>query len=70
MIILPNPPQQYEPSAEAQRNQMIEQADSQNHKRGSDVELGPGERLILRSPDGSRWAVTVSNAGALEVTAA
>lgn len=69
MIILPNPPLQYEPSAESQRNQLIEQADNMNHKRGADVELGREERIIMRSPDGSRWAVSVSNAGALEVTA-
>lgn len=69
MIILPNPPLQYEPSAESQRNQLIEQADNMNHKRGADVELGREERIIMRSPDGSRWAISVSNAGALEVTA-
>lgn len=69
MITLPNPPLQYEPSAESQRNQLIEQADNMNHKRGADVELGREERIIMRSPDGSRWAISVSNAGALEVTA-
>jgi len=69
VIILPNPPLQYEPSAESQRNQLIEQADNMNHKRGADVELGREERIIMRSPDGSRWAISVSNAGALEVTA-
>ena len=33
-----------------------------------DVELVT-TRIILRSPNGSRWALTVSNAGALSVTA-
>jgi hypothetical protein len=43
--------------------------DERNFKRGRDVELARGERLILRSPDGSRWSVTVDNAGALSTTA-
>jgi len=33
-----------------------------------DVELVT-TRIILRSPNGFRWALTVSNAGALSVTA-
>ena len=66
-IILPNPPRDYDPSAEAQRNQLIEAADATNHKRGSDVELGLNERIIMRSPNGTRYAITVSNAGALEI---
>jgi hypothetical protein len=68
-IILPNPPPEYDASAESQRNQIIEQADASNHKRGSDVELGLNERIIMRSPDGTRYALTVSNAGALEINA-
>lgn len=36
--------------------------------KGSDVELARGERLILRSPDGSRWVVGVDNAGAIDIT--
>ena len=70
MIVLPNPPVEYDASAEAQRNQLIEQADDMNHKRGADIELGLNERIIMRSPDGGRWVLTVSNAGNLEVTAA
>ena len=68
-MILPNPRPSYDPDAESQRNQIIENADADNHKRGSDVELGQNERLIMRSPNGSRWSVTVTDAGALQVTA-
>ena len=39
------------------------------HEREQDIEAGPGAKLILTSPDGKRWAVTVSDAGALVVTA-
>lgn len=38
-------------------------------QRGRDVELARGERLILRSPDGSRFIVEVDNTGALGTTA-
>ena len=46
----------------------IEQADRENHKRGQDVEIGDG-RLILTSPDGTRYSVEVDNAGNLSATA-
>lgn len=38
------------------------------HEREQDVEVGPGAKIILTSPDGKRWALTVSNLGALVVT--
>jgi hypothetical protein len=43
------------------------EADRDNFKRGGDVELDAG-RIILRSPDGARWALTVSNAGVVGAT--
>ena len=46
----------------------IEQADQLNHKRNRDVEIGFA-RLILTSPNGTRYAVTVSNVGALSAVA-
>jgi len=57
----------YSASAENERNRVIEQADYRNHKRNSDVEIGEG-RLILTAPNGGRYNITVSNAGALVVT--
>lgn len=47
---------------------MINQADLQNIKRGQDIELS-GERLIIASDNGNRWALVVSNAGVLGVVA-
>lgn len=44
--------------------------DERNRKVGQDVRLLVGERIILKSPDGSRWAIEVDNAGALSTTAA
>lgn len=67
---LQNPSQAYNRAHELERNRAIELADRHNHKRGQDVEIGAnGERLIITSPNGSRWEVTVDNAGALGTTA-
>jgi frataxin-like iron-binding protein CyaY len=64
---LPMQSPKYSASAENERNRVIEQADYRNHKRNSDVEIGEG-RLILTAPNGGRYNITVSNAGALVVT--
>lgn len=37
--------------------------------RDRDFELQPGARFILTSPNGTRYSVTVSNAGVLSATA-
>lgn len=65
---LPSPPSRYMLGAENQRNRVIEQADAENHKRNRDVEVGVG-RVILTAPNGTRWAIAVSNAGVLSATA-
>jgi len=65
---VPTPPQTYTPAAEAQRNFLIESADRQNRKINADVEIA-SSKLILTSPNGSRFSVVVSNAGALSATA-
>lgn len=65
---VPTPPQTYTPVAEAQRNFLLENADRQNRKINADVEIS-SSRLILTSPNGTRYSVVVSNAGALSATA-
>lgn len=64
---LPLPSGSYDRVAEQRRNGIIEQADARNHKRGQDVEIGEG-RLILTSPDGTRFAIEVDNAGTITAT--
>lgn len=66
---LPTPPLQYNPVIEAQRNQLLEQADIQNHKRLADLEIVAPQRLILRSPNGTRYVISVDNSGTLSATA-
>jgi len=67
---LPDPSDGFDPSRERQKNSMLEQADRENHKQGRDVELGQGERVIMRSADGTRWALVVNNDGTLTASAA
>lgn len=44
---------------------LLRSADQQNLKRNQDLELGLG-RLVLTSPDGTRFLIAVDNDGALE----
>lgn len=66
---LPDPGARYVQSEESRRNREIELADRQNLKRQQDIELVSGMRLIMSSANGTRYTITVSNAGALVVTA-
>ena len=61
---LPSAQPKYNQDIQAKLLQQIETEDAQNHKRGRDVEISPA-RLIIKSPNGSRWSITVSNAGTL-----
>lgn len=46
----------------------IEMADAMNYKRDRDLEIGDN-RVILTSPNGSRYALTVDDAGVLSAVA-
>lgn len=61
---LQSPKATYTREAMLELQRQIEGADQENMKRGRDIYLAPG-RLILTAPDGSRYSLTVSNAGAL-----
>lgn len=63
---LPTPRPQYDLTDQANVRRLLEQADQQNLKRGQDIE---GSRVILRSPSGTRYQITVSDAGTLSATA-
>jgi len=66
---LPDPPARYIQSTESVRNRQLVQADAENHKRDRDVEVGMG-RVILTAPNGTRYALVVSNAGVLSTVTA
>lgn len=61
-------PDRYSAREQQELVRQIEQADQLNHKRNRDVEIGFA-RLILTSPNGTRYAITVSNAGAISAVA-
>ena len=65
---LPQAPGSYDASNERRTRAALEAADALSFKKGQDLRLARGERLILRSPDGTEWVVSVSDAGALTAT--
>ncbi len=65
---LPQPGQRYETARESQRNRVLEDADRRNVKVDVDTVVTPG-RIILVAPDGSKWALKVSNSGILSTEA-
>ena len=65
-----SPPEtDYDQEQETDRNLSLENADRSNFKHFEDVDLANNERLILVSANGTRYSVTVTDAGALETTA-
>ena len=65
---IPAPSSNWSPAYQVRVNQSLETNDLTNRKTGADVELF-AERLILRSPNGARWKVTISDAGVIGATA-
>lgn len=59
----------YDQSRENLRNQMLEIADRMNVKRSETIEVRDPQLLVLVSPNGTKWKITVSNAGAITATA-
>jgi len=67
-MILPTAREVYDAIDTNKINLLIEQADGLNHKKNQDVEVGAA-RLILKSPNGTRYSITVDNSGNLGSTA-
>jgi hypothetical protein len=61
--MIPKAHEKYDLPNEQQFREDIRRKDDENFKRGRDVRLENGERLILRSPNGTQFSITVSNAG-------
>ncbi len=66
-MILPEAQRDYDFVRENQRNNVIEQADNLNRKKNQDIELR-NERLILQSPNGTRFSITVADNGTISAT--
>jgi len=54
----------YDPNQRASDNFSLEQADRANHKRDQDIEVGTAN-IILTSPNGTRYAISISDAGVI-----
>lgn len=65
---LSRPLKDYDSAREAQNQFTIEQADMNNHKRDQDIEVGEA-RIILRSANGTRYSLDISDAGVLSTSA-
>ena len=66
---LARPRDNYDLESEVNRNLTLEQTDRGNFKHFEDIDLANNERLILVSPNGTRYSVTVDNSGNLGTTA-
>ena len=64
---LQQPPESYDQQYEIERNRNIEFENSLNRKKLRDLEISGSERLILTSPDGTRYYIRVTNAGSFQV---
>jgi hypothetical protein len=68
-LTIPKPATQYDANNEAQARTALAAADAANQKNTQDVNIGLKRRLILTSPNGAQWSITVSNTGTISATA-
>lgn len=64
---LPTPPKAYNQKYETERDRSLQIADRRNRKIGEDVDIGD-EKLVIKSPNGSRWVIEVSDTGVVSAT--
>lgn len=68
MTKLPRPPERYDARYQEQQSATMEREMNRRHRKDQDVELGRS-RLILTSPNGTRYALAVDNSGNLSTVA-
>jgi len=71
---LPTPTASYDVRDQANARRIAESEDVNNYKKNQDVEIGsrkisPPNRLIISSPNGTRYEILVSNTGTLSASA-
>jgi hypothetical protein len=67
-MILPNPPGTYLQAYFAPVLQQIARLLTTSYQKGSDVELNSDQRLIIVSPNGTRYQIQTDNSGNLSTT--
>jgi len=68
-MILPNPPGTYLQAYFAPVLQQIARLLTTSYQKGSDVELNADQRLIIVSPNGTRYQIQTDNSGNLSTSA-
>jgi hypothetical protein len=68
-VKLPQPPPAWTQPYQIRVNQAIEANDVTVRHKGDDVEIAVRTKLILRSPSGARWSITVSDTGTIAAVA-
>jgi len=67
-MILANPPKEYLQGFFATVLQQISKTLTVTYQKNADVELNADQRLIIVSPNGTRYKITVDNSGTLSAT--
>lgn len=62
-------PGQYSQDAENRFREELNREISRARKRGADLEIAGQERLIMASPNGERWVVSVADDGTIAAVA-
>lgn len=65
---LPRPAPNYDQIEEQSFRRALELADAINRKKNANIEMGQDELIIIRSPNGTRYYLAVSNVGVLSAT--
>jgi hypothetical protein len=65
---LPRPGVEYDQIEEQSFRRALELADAINRKKNANIEMGQDELIIIRSPNGTRFHLSVSNLGVLTAT--
>lgn len=65
---VPAPSSTWSPAYQIRVNQSLEAEAIGNRRKGADIELA-AEKLIMRSPNGARWQIAVSNTGVVTAVA-
>lgn len=66
-LVVQNPPKEWNQHWASRLKDELESSDLNNQKTDEDVIIVTN-RLILRSPDGTFWSVTINDAGSLSAT--
>lgn len=68
-VTLPKPKQAYDYTNEVELRRTLENALNNALASGETITLQPNQRIVMSSPDGTRFYLTVDNSGVVGATA-